>query len=345
MEFMVCIHQVMKVAAVKFPEVSIVLPTFNRQAVVEQAITSALTLQEEALELIVVDDGSTDETLRIVGKITDPRLSIVRVGRNGGAGAARNVGISVARAPYVAFLDSDDIYLPGRLTQPLTILRRRPAVGVALSTFTTSKGCKQTAHYMPQRVYAGEDLERLVARHVLQPSTSGLTLRRDLLLAIGGFDTSLLWMEDRDLAMRAARRADGATIDQPLWHKRWQADGISSNRNTYFPSLLVFLAMHPIYAEQELEFRNYLIARHLVKMGFHSGPLAAMKDYSVARGRLFPALPPLPSLLMRYFKTHRSRGAQQQALLAREDKLVHSLGTASILSLVATMAAEACQNF
>jgi hypothetical protein len=134
-------------------------------------------------------------------------------------------------------------------------------------------------------------------------------------------------MEDRDLVMRAARRADGATIDKPLWHKRWQPDGISSNHSTYFPSLLTFIAAHSIYADQELDFRNYLIARHLAKIAYHSGLLTAMRDYSEARRRLLPALPPLSVLMMKHFRTRRSRRAQKRELLGGADKGGHAFAT------------------
>ncbi len=309
-------------ATVPKPSVSVIVPTHNRGSIVLQSIQSALALEEENFEIVAVDDGSSDATVDVLAKLNDPRVSVVSLPRNHGAGVARNVGIALARAPYVAFLDSDDLWLPGRLELPLEVLRRHPNVGVVLSSFTTEKKGKLTQHQMPSRLYEGSELEGLVARHVLQPTTSGLTLRRDLLLAISGFDTALRWMEDRDLVMRAARHAGGATIGKPLWHKRWQPDSISSNHNTYFPSLLTFLSRHRIYESKELDTRNYLIARHLAKIARRSGLLVAARDYREALRRLSPRLPPLTVLLMQYFGARRVRRTEQQALLRRDARQI-----------------------
>ena len=323
---------IVRTATVDNPTVSVVLPTYNRGAIVLQSVQSVLDLEEQNFEIIAVDDGSQDDTVGILAKLDHPRLTVISLAGNRGAGFARNAGITLSRAPYVAFLDSDDLWLPGRLEQPVSVLRRHPNVGVVLSAFTTEKKRKLTHHQMPSRLYEGEEFERLVARHVLQPTTSGLTVRKDLLMTVGGFNAALRWMEDRDLVMRTARHAGGATIDKPLWHKRWQSDSISSNHNTYFPSLLTFLSNHLIYKDQELEFRNYLIARHLAKTTYHSGILAAMRDYSEARDRLSPRLPPASILLMKYFSARRSRRAQQQELLMQDGKRRHIVEPYSVLS-------------
>lgn len=309
-----------RTASVHDPDISVVVPTHNRGTMVLQSVQSVLALEEENVEIIAVDDGSTDRTVEALATLNHPSLSIVSLPKNYGAGFARNVGIAVARAPVVAFLDSDDLYLTGRLQLPLSLLRGQPSVGIVMSASTTEKRTKRTQYSMPGSLHEGGELECLVARHILQPTTSGLTLRRELLIAVGGFDPDLRWMEDRDLVMRAARRANGATIEQPLWHKRWQPDGISSNHATYFPSLLTFLDKHPIYADQELIVRNYLIARHLVKIALHFGVSVAMRDYREALRRLSPRLPPLPLLLFSYARARNTRRAQKSKLSLTSDR-------------------------
>lgn len=303
-----------RTASVRDPDISVVVPTYNRSTIVLQSVQTVLGLEEANFEIVAVDDGSSDRTVEALATLGHPRVSVISLPKNYGAGLARNAGIAAARAPVIAFLDSDDLYLAGRLQLPLSLLRNRPGVGIVMSAFTTEKQAKRTLYSMPCRLHRGAELERLVARHILQPTTSGLTLRRELLIAVGGFDAGLRWMEDRDLVMRAARHADGATINQPLWHKRWQPDGISSNHATYFPSLLTFLNKHPIYSHQELMFRNYLIARHLVKIALHFGVSVAMRDYQEALRRFSPRLPPLPMLLFSYFRARKSRRAQQSKL-------------------------------
>jgi glycosyltransferase involved in cell wall biosynthesis len=303
-------------ACVSNPPISIVMPTFNRGAILRGSLESALALDEENFEIIVVDDGSTDSTRTELENIRDPRLSVVHLPGNSGANAARNVGISQARAPYVAFLDSDDIYLPGRLRQPLSIFRQHPNIGIVLSAFTTEKGSKRTLLQMPQRIYEGAEIARLAARYVLQPTTSGLTVRKDVLALVGGFDLALRWAEDRDLVMRVARHAKGATIATPLWHKRWQADGISSDRGTYFPALLTFIARHPIYQREELRFRDYLIARHLMALAKGMKFRQLQADYDLALQELSPPPPPLSRLIPKYLSGRRERYRLQRRLLS-----------------------------
>lgn len=303
-------------SSVPAPSVSIVLPAFNRGPILRQTLESVFALDEEAFELIFVDDGSTDQTSSELERIRDPRLSVVRLAANSGANVARNIGISKARAPFVAFLDSDDIYLPGRLSKPLAILREHPSVGIVMSAFTTEKGAKQTHFRMPHRLYDGAELARLAARYVLEPTTSGLTFRRQALAQVSGFDPDLRWMEDRDLVMRAARHVGGATVATPLWHKRWQADGISSDRSTYFPALLAFIARHPIYAGEELRFRDYLIARHMIALAKAMNFRQIQLDYDLALQTLTPPPPPLARLIPKYLSGRRERFRLRRRLLS-----------------------------
>lgn len=296
--------------------VSIVLPTFNRGDILRGAVESVLALDEESFELIVVDDGSTDSTESELQQLRDPRISVITLPTNAGANIARNVGIRAARAPYVAFLDSDDTFLPGRLSRPLEILRQQPHIGIVLSAFTTEKAAKITVFSMPQRVYTGRDMLRLVARRVIQPTTSGLTVRKDILHAVGGFDPTLQRMQDSDLVMRVAQRTMAATIAEPLWHKRWRHDGISSSRETYLSALLALIARHAIYQSEERESRDYLLARHLLALAKSMRFRQLQLDYNLALEQLDPPPPPLPRLFAKYRSSRRERHELRRSLLS-----------------------------
>src|SRR5438105_1920243 len=97
------------------PVVSVVLPTYNLAQLLPRAMQSVLDQSFRELELIVVDDGSTDATVDVVQAFQDPRVRLVRLPENRGVGPARNAGIAVARAPYIAFQDHDDLWLPEKL--------------------------------------------------------------------------------------------------------------------------------------------------------------------------------------------------------------------------------------
>lgn len=308
----------LRTARVSAPAISVVLPTFNRKATLRQAIDSVLALNEVVFELIVVDDGSTDGTDAELMRLDDERVTVVRLPTSHGANAARNLGIAHARASSVAFLDSDDIYLPGRLEQPLALLKQNPHIGIVLSSFTTEKGSKRTVLEMPQRLYSGAELLRLTARHILAPTTSGLTLRRNVLEKIGGFDRTLKRMQDRDLVMRVARHTMGASIATPLWHKRWQMDGISSSHATYISALIDLIERHEIFGNEERAFRDYLIARHLVAQAKSINLRRVWHDYAKVRRLVVPRPPALPRLIAKYVGCHRERRRLQRLLLSGE---------------------------
>jgi GT2 family glycosyltransferase len=111
------------------PAVSVVLPAYNRAATIGRAIASVLAQNLSDLELIVVDDGSADGTVAAVRAIADPRLRLVALEANAGAAAARNRGIAEARAPWVAFQDSDDEWLPAKLEKQMARLAAPPPAG------------------------------------------------------------------------------------------------------------------------------------------------------------------------------------------------------------------------
>ncbi|WP_083528798.1 glycosyltransferase family A protein [Hyphomicrobium sp. CS1BSMeth3] len=296
-----------RTSTVKRPSISVVMPVYNRADTVKAAVESVLALDETEFELIVVDDGSQDETREILGAIDCPVLTLVFLDTNAGANAARNIGASLARAPVLAFLDADDTYLPGRLALPLKALGKNPDVGVVLSSFTVAKREKSNIVRLPDRAYGSEELVRLLARHVLPPSTPGITMRRELFRAAGGFDPEVRRIQDREMLLRAARRTRGVSISEPLWHKNWQADGISSNLATYFAALMDLFDRHPLYHGAERGTRDYLIARHLVTLLLSLQFAQAWRDYKCARERFASTPATLPSLVLSYFATRRAR--------------------------------------
>ncbi len=102
-----------------FPIVSVVIPAFNRVGTIREAVKSVLSQSHADLELLVVDDGSSDGTMSALADMTDPRLRLLANPRNMGPGAARNTGIRAARGDWVAFQDSDDEWLPDKLAKQL----------------------------------------------------------------------------------------------------------------------------------------------------------------------------------------------------------------------------------
>ena len=130
------------------PRVSVILPTYNRAQLIAQAIQSVLDQTYQDFELIIVDDGSKDETEEVVNSFDDERIRYARHEENKGANAARNTGIAMARGEYIAFQDSDDKWLPEKLERQMRIfLITSTDIGVVYTGCWRVEGTQKT--YFP----------------------------------------------------------------------------------------------------------------------------------------------------------------------------------------------------
>lgn len=114
-------------------KLSVVIPTWNRAQLVCEAIDSALNQRPEEVEVIVVDDASSDNTAELVTRIYGDRVRLLRLNQRSGPGAARNAGVALARGEFVGFLDSDDVWLPGKLDAELQVFERFPDAEAVVS--------------------------------------------------------------------------------------------------------------------------------------------------------------------------------------------------------------------
>jgi glycosyltransferase involved in cell wall biosynthesis len=196
--------------------VSVVLPTFNRAWIVGQAIDSVLEQDYANMELIVVDDGSTDDTPHLLAAY-GARLRVVRQA-NRGVSAARNAGIRTAGGALVALLDSDDAWLPGKVTAQVNYFS---AHADALICQTEEIWIRNGVRVNPgkrHRKAAGMLFEQSLALCLVSPSA--VMMRRTLLDEVGLFDETLPACEDYDLWLRIAWKHPVHLIDRPLVVKR-----------------------------------------------------------------------------------------------------------------------------
>jgi glycosyltransferase involved in cell wall biosynthesis len=195
------------------PLVSVVIPTYNRAAFLAEAIQSALAQTFTDLELIVVDDGSTDHTAAMVRSINDPRVHLVSVRHSGLPARGRNAGVERARGRYIAFLDSDDLWDSSKLDDQLAALAERPDCRWC---HTGGRCIDEVGAPHPQWPNArlaseGWILEALFRRHE-GINTSSVLVDRALLLEVGGFDETFVRGEDYDLWVRLAMRSPIACV-------------------------------------------------------------------------------------------------------------------------------------
>lgn len=185
------------------PLVSVVVPTFNRAPTLQRAVESVFTQNSDSWELIIVDDGSTDETQRIVSGFRDRRVQYLQRETNSGPSAARNTGIAAARGDFIAFLDSDDHWSPQKLALDIRVFSSRDSIGLVYSgsAFTDRHG--QLVRDVPSR--QGRVYDQLLARDFIG-CCSRVTARASVLEAVGGFDEQIVNEEDWDLWVRIAER-------------------------------------------------------------------------------------------------------------------------------------------
>jgi glycosyltransferase involved in cell wall biosynthesis len=200
--------------------VSVVLPAYNRAPVLPRAIASVLSQSYAHLEIIVVDDGSTDDTEAAVRAIGDPRVRYLRR-ENGGAGAARNTGIAAARGAFIAFQDSDDEWLPEKLAKQCARLAAAPDdVGVVV--------CGHLGSYGPDRVIEVTVDEPMQRGDAIGSLLTGLwyipptwLVRASVFERAGRFDEELPSAEDWDLAFRLADACRFDCIPEVLVRKHY----------------------------------------------------------------------------------------------------------------------------
>ncbi len=196
------------------PAVSVILPTYNRADTLPRAVKSVLAQTFGDYELLIIDDGSTDRTPSVVEQLEDPRIRYIRLARNRGVSAARNRGFSEARGEFIAFLDSDDEWLPRKLERQVDLLRQAPdSVGMAYSGALNVHPGGRRSEYLPRD---GGDLLPVLLIHNVIHATPSVLLRRAVVHAVGDFDETLPAIEDYDYWLRVAKRSQIAVISEPL---------------------------------------------------------------------------------------------------------------------------------
>jgi len=185
------------------PSVSVIIPTFNRAHLVGSAIQSVLGQTYQDFEIIVVDDGSTDNTREVVRAFTDPR--VIYVPRpNGDLSAARNTGIRASRGEYIAFLDDDDLYLPNKLAVQVRFMDQNPEVGWTSGGYRmTDMQGKPLREYRPWLNSPSLDVRAWLLGYPLTCPTA-VMIRREWLGRVGGFDEQNPQTGDTDLWLRLA---------------------------------------------------------------------------------------------------------------------------------------------
>lgn len=209
------------------PAVSVVIPAYNAEATLLGTLESVLDQAFKDIEILVVDDGSTDRTPEIARSVGGPIRYIVQ--ENRGVSPARNHGIGIARGRYIALLDADDVWHKNKLKRQLAVLDADPNVMGTYVGVTRVSAEGRAIEYLPAQEF--EDLCRSLLLHssVIPTSPSSLLLRREVFGEVGLFDPAFSQCADWDFLIRASLKIRLAPVDEPLVRYRTATGNMSSN--------------------------------------------------------------------------------------------------------------------
>jgi len=232
---------------VRAPQVSVVLPTWNRQPLLRRAVESVLAQTWRDLELVVVDDGSTDGTRDYLEAIEDSRVRPIWLEHCGDLTSARSVGLRHVRGEWVAFLDSDDLWLPEKLALQLQRLAARPTcrwsyTGYLLVDADESPLPERSG--LLRRPISGHILESML-RFEIVPAIQTTVVQQSLIEELGGFDEAIPIRSDFDFTLRLAARSEVCALPEKLALVREHAGRTTAH-----------LRLVDLYADQQRIFRK-----------------------------------------------------------------------------------------
>lgn len=251
--------------------VSIILPTYNRAAIVGAAIESVLSQTYPCFELLVVDDGSSDGTEQVVGAYRDERIVYHKMPQNGGQSKARNFGMRQARFDYLAFEDSDDLWHSRKLELQMKAMREDASIGFVYHKFRYDLG-EGRCITMPDGKIALEKKSGDIYAQLLWDNLVGmptLLMKRACLEKVGYIDESLQCLEDYDFALRLGKHYRAAFVDEILLDAGFSNTGVSGDSYQYLIAscLLVQKYKADYLATDTLNHRLEIILRDADRLG------------------------------------------------------------------------------
>lgn len=214
--------------------VSVIIPAYNCAQYLYQAVESIRNQTYRSLEIIIVDDGSTDSTPEVIKTLGDDIISIRQP--NGGPAKARNKGIDAATGEFTAFLDADDVWLPSKLKKQIDYLVTHPEVGFVYSQITNFvDGQTIGDEVFPQRPISGLIFDELLSDTIIQ--LSSVVVRTEIARQVDGFDGSLLTAEDTNFYLKVAYAHHIGVVPEVLLLRRLHASNLSFRADIPFGTL------------------------------------------------------------------------------------------------------------
>ncbi len=208
------------------PTISVVIPAFNAEKTILETIKSAQKQSFQDFEIIIINDGSTDNTVSLVKNISDSRIKVFSY-ENGGLSVARNRGISRAVGDYIAFLDADDLWTSDKLELQLKALQQHPKAGLAYSWTYFMDEQKQTVHLDRPLYFEGDVHADLLVWNFLAHGSNPL-IRKDAINSVGEFNPAVSGAADWDYWLRVAEKWEFTVVRKPQIFYRLSSTSMSS---------------------------------------------------------------------------------------------------------------------
>ncbi len=221
------------------PEISIIIPAYNAEKTIGETVDSVQNQTLSDWELIIINDGSTDNTLSILNPIKDSRIKIFSY-PNAGVAVARNRGISKARGNYIAFLDADDLWTPDKLELQLAALQKNPAAGVAYSWNYYQYENPADSYADTFQTFEGNVYPDLLIKNFLQNGSNPL-IKKEAIASVGLFDPTIKSCEDWDYYLRLAVNCPFVLVPKIQIIYRQSSDSVSSNIEVMEDYLLLLI--------------------------------------------------------------------------------------------------------
>ena len=263
------------------PLVTVIIPTHNRANVLDRAIESVLSQSYPRIETIVVDDRSTDETEQVVRRYADQDVRYLKNEGRRGASATRNVGIRAARGRLIAFLDSDDEWLPDKISLQVKKFAAGPTnLGLVHCGVTELRSGRSPTHFIPK--LRGKVFQELLIWNFVG-SASRIMIPRQILLDLGGFNESFQTLNDWEMTLRIARDYLVDLVPEPcvLYH-------FDSHDHLSLRARSVFLSHRLIFKTYGTDY--YPNKRKGVHFAYLANVLSRMNRKKLARRLIFQAL-------------------------------------------------------
>lgn len=248
------------------PLVSVVIPTYNREATIQRALESIMGQTYKNIEIIVVDDGSSDNTVKKIKEYEDERIILLCQSEHGGANRARNYGIRYAKGEFIAFQDSDDEWLPDKLEKQICYMKQEN-YKVCFCSYKLWNGNKyiNTIPDDYDNFDAGNIKQELLKHNII--GTPALVVHESVIKDIGGFDEKLPRLQDYEFVIRIIRKYEIGFLDIALLNAYRMENAISTCYDSYLQALIWIINKHKDFLNLSAQFEVCVESFDIIKEG------------------------------------------------------------------------------